>query len=558
MKKINILSNLFLIAGLLWFASCEERIVSDYTPYEPDKNISITYDTDSFYPMLTVLVSDTPKIVSEAVYTMKIDSTSLGSLNNFDIDTETGVITYDNSKGTINPGEYTVYVSLATPNSLNSSEYHFTIKEVPVSLKATPNEYSAGVLEIADISTISYTDESPDQSITELTYALQPAVKGYSIDENTGVISKNTEADGDTTVALGIKVITNLGVRSYDSVLMVTVGPPPTIEYKQTDNTTKLNAVIVSPWSAYTTGEPVLNDMNADGGWELLVYDSNIDPAAFDIDQTTGQISILSDQNLPVDTFMLGVKVTNGSGVPYTFDSLFTVYVNKRWDETNLVVDEDFQDDSGNQEFGSGFVSYYFADAVDQAIFNANLQQSENASKDKFWDIRLAKLITTKNTPAVLADAVLVLPIDLTTYPEAKDLRVSFGHTIGFNAVAIDNYERTVSYTYTALSNGSDQPADWNIIMPADDPDWPGVNWGVGYYYDDFLNNYPDPAVMGSPEAINLIPQIPYKELGGVDNTKTIYICWRVKGTNVDGKNSLFQFDNVKVQKATAFPAEEQ
>ena len=537
MKKLNFLINMLFAISIVFLSSCEERIVSDYTPYEPNPNISLTYTDTTFFPKLEVLSSTTPVIVSEGVYSMKIDSviTKNGSFkfSNFSIDNTSGIISYDNTGNTLSPGDYTVKVILASPNSRNISEFKFTVEKVPVSLKASDDKVSVGVLEIADISTISYTDESPDQSITTVTYALQPEVKGYSIDENTGVINKNTEADGDTTVALGVEVTTNLGVRSFDSLVMVTVGPPPTIEYKQTDNTSKLNSVRVSPWTAYTTGTPLLNDMNADGGWELLVYDSNIDPAAFDIDQTTGQISILADQNLPIDTFMLGVKVTNGSGVPYTFDSLFTIYVNKDWLDADIVYHQDFNNAGSTTQNPEDYDPTYLKGYV--------LGSTSKGFKVKKWNItnKNSLFYAARILPADNDDINDVLLLKLPVQADWRSLRVSFKEFYGYGGAVFNTLQRTLSYGYdnSDLEGGSMNPANWNVIMAPDDPNWvTDVGWGDNKTDDDFT-------------------PVPYVELSGFDYTQTtVFINWNY----VTQSKGQIYVDELKVQKSVAFPAEEQ
>jgi len=559
MKKLNILFILLLATNLIWFSSCEERIETDYTPYKPSEDISITYEDVSLYPMLTTLASDTPNIQVEAVYTLIIDSvkTANGAYNfsNFKIDQNSGVITYDNSDGSINPGEYLVTVIIATPNAYNKEEdvLKLTIKDVPVSLTATPAQYTAGALEQGDIATVSYTDESPDQSISEVTYALSPEVTGYSIDETSGVISKTTEAIADTTIALNIKTTTNLGVKTIDSVILVTVSPPPTIEMKQSNSTEKLNSVTISPWTAYSTGTPDLQGMNADEGWEVLVADTNnlgatINPAWFTID-AQGVISIAADQNLPVGDIVLGVRPTNSSGISYDFDSLFTIHVEKRWEDTN-IIDGDFQDGSGNPELGTSFTGY----VVNNAEQNVTFVAVNYTRDDPHRDLRTARLLTGKNVSGY--DAVLVMDIDLTANPDARDFRLSFEQLVGYGALALDNFQRTLAYSYDnePANSGTYTPDEWTEIMASNDADWLDASyWGSSSEFDDYDS--------GDGYGVVPLPATPYRELGITydANQTNVYVAWRYLSIiNPTTAGTQWLIDNVMVDIAKAFPAEEQ
>ena len=565
MKRLNILNIGFaLIVGLIYFTSCNDPFTTEYTRYDPTpvtkENVNLVYVPVIAYPELAILKTDTPTFVIDGAYIFKLDTiTSTAengfNLNNFDIDQDFGVITYDNTDASILPGKYFVSVSITNVSGVvivdQASEIE--VLDVPITLSVDNSTVTTGALEQGVMATVSYTDESPDGAITSVEYSLVPAVTGFSIDPSTGEISKTTEASSGVH-ELSIFAATNLGGKSFPNFVTITVGPPPTISYMQVDGVSALTKVTLSPWTAYTTQTPVLNDMVATQ-WDVIVP-SGLDAGAISI-AADGSFSVLAEQNVAVGDYSIGVRATNASGASFEFPDQFILHFETRWDEANLVVDEDFQDASGVAEFGSGFVSYYLADAVDQAKFIPSLQQSENAAKNKFWDVRLAKIVSTKNTPSVKLDAVLVLPIDLTTITNVKDLRVSFGHVLGFNADAINLYERSLAFTYTALNDGANIPADWSIVMAPDDTDWTtSVDWGVGNYYDDFINGYP---ASGVTETLTYLPSTSaYHELGGVDNTKTIYMCWRVTGATSDGKNSLFQFDDISVQASTAFAAVEE
>jgi len=540
MKKINILSLLLFTVGLIWFSACEERIDTDYTPYKPDKNISIVYQDTSFYPTLANLVSGVPEINVASVYTLKIDSVSAQngedvSVGKFTIDNETGVITYNNSDGSINPGNYIAHVILATPNSYYRSEYKFTVEKIPITLTASPQKPSTGALAIEDISTVSYIDESPDQRITEVSYSLSPTVTGFTIDESSGVLSKNTQAPADTTIALGIKATTNLGTRTFDSVVVVTVGAPPTIEYKQSNDLDKLNKVTLSPWTAYSTGQPDLQGMDANNGWEILVANANsngatIDPAWFTI-ATNGVISIAADQNLPLGDIVLGVRPTNGSGVSFDFDSLFTIHVEKRWDATPVFF-EDFNNATGTEQLPEDYNSALKGYVIAAGTFKVKHWSLGNGSE--FYAPRLFK------GGSASPDAVMTLKLSVGS--AWRGLKVSFKELYGYGAASLAQIERILSYAYdnSDLENGNFNQANWTTIMDAAHSDWVTTNlWGSNKTDNDFI-------------------QVPPQELLGFDHTQSnVFLNWHYYAI-ATGKGGQFFVDNIKVEVSEAFAAEEQ
>jgi hypothetical protein len=539
---------LFLLAGLMLISSCEERVVLDYTPYNPAAPEKFTYPDAVFYPVLEILASDTPTIKVDGNYVLDIDTayTSEGGkflVSKFKIDDATGVITYDNSDGSINPGDYTVDVSVFTVNSKVDipGAYKFTINDVPVSLTAEPTEYVAGALEEGVISIVTATDETSDNSLVVDNFLLNPSVQGFSIDID-GNIIKTTLAPTDTTIKLSVKVITNLGAKTFNNIVTVTVGSPPEINYAKAAGGT-LTKVTLSPWTAYTTQKPELTGMDSDGGWDIIVSDPDIDKTAFSVDDE-GRISILAEQRLPEGEFMLGVTVTNASGNSFAFDSLFTVLVEKRWDETSLIVNEDFND----VELGPLFAGYVVNNADHTETFGAN----HFVKDDPHRDIRSARFLGGLVTGVY--DATLVLDIDLTQNSDARDLKISFGQLYGYGATALTNYERTLAYSYNnEPASGVYDPANWNELMSATDDKWLTDNlWNSTTPYDDVDD--------GDGFGVVLIPQSPFVEFGGIDPTQSnVYVCWRYRSI-LDPTTAKAQWiiDNVKVEAARAFTAIEE
>ena len=565
MKAINPLYKILAVATLLVLASCQ--IDEEFERYNPDTSTigpgSITYTDLSVYPVPGVVTTAEPVLDISTTYGLVLGEIAApeGSTfnpNNFSIDKVTGVITYDNENADLSEGAYLINVGITTVNGVVvvDEAVTITVLSVPVSLSVDNAEVSAGALDVGVIATVSYNDLSGENLVTTVAYSLVSPPAGFTIDATTGEITKSVDALEGPNV-LTVQAETNLGTVTAENLVTVTVGPPPVIEYFQQDGTTPLTTVTVSPWTAYSSLNPTLTGMDAANGYVVnLPVELDGYAGSFSVD-ANGSVSLAAEAELPIGSYSIGVTATNSSSISKEFPDVFSLIVEKRWDESNLVVNEDFQDAAGVQEFGSGIMSYSLADAVDLAKFIPALQQSDNAAKDKYWDIRVAKLVGSKNTPAQLIDAVLVLPIDLTQIQGVKDIRVSFGNIIGFNTEAIDNYQRTLAYTYTALNDGSQIPGDWNLIMANDDPDWNGEIEAnkPGVYFDDFINSYPT----GHAESLTYLTQTSsYHQLGGVDNTKTIYLCWRVTGTPSDNKNSIFEFDDIKVQSSSPFAAVEE
>ncbi len=449
MKKIHkIISGLFLLAGVVTLiTSCEERIVLDYTPYDPAAPSAFTYNESTFYPKRTVLASDTPVFEIQGVYKLRIDSIHASASGryvreNFDIDDATGVITYDNTDGSINPGEYSVDVSIHTINSVVKmpAAWNFTVLDVPVSITVTPDEVNAGALQQGPIAQITYTDNSPGHEIEEISYAIEPPVPGFSVDTDGNVI-KTTSAPADSTLVLSVKVNTNLGTKTFKDVLTVHVGPPPTILYTRAADADTLHRVTLSPMAAWSSQKPQLTGMNDDGGWEVIFPDTVPqevkDAVSIDAD---GVVSVAGNQNLPDGDYVVSVRVTNATGVSFVFKDLFAIRVMTRWGVT-------LYDDT---EFGSDTISYYKDPASATSFTNGG-------GYAKGYHGAGAVFISW-----------IVAAVDIGNDWNGLELTVSFDERNGWGAKQDPVYAetvRTLQYSYDSLT--------WYDVMPAGDSDWP-------------------------------------------------------------------------------------
>jgi hypothetical protein len=539
MKRLSYKNIIWIfLAGLLYLTSCEKKFPQDYTPYHPTPvtaaNVDLKYAPLQAYPASTVIKSDTPTLKIDGVYSFGIDtiiSPTGGKFvqSKFGINKETGVISYDNTSNTISAGDYTVSVVVSNPSGIAvvDSAFHLSILSVPVSATVDHSEVKVNALQQGVIAIVSYKDESPDHSITSVAYSLASPVTGYSIDATSGKISKTTAAATDTTVKLSVVLTTNLGTRTFPDLVTVHVGPPPTIKYVQKDGSTLLTKVTLSPWTGYTTHAPVLTGMESSGGWEILLPDT-INAAAFTI-SSDGAVTVLPNMNLPLGDFKVGVKVTNGSGVSFEFPDQFTIHVETRW-ETKPVFTEDFANAT--------------ATAIPVHNYNASLYSwGQNGSALIFQAVAVtakkakgARVFKGKETDKKETVMVLALPMDASWH----NMRVSFSELFGYADNALDKWSRTLSFGYdtTDVSSGTYNPANWNMVMPANDSDWPSSSgWKTGAFTD-----------------------IPAQDFGGIDNTqKTIFINWWYADLqDNDTKGAQFIINNIKVQVSRAFDAEEQ
>ena len=546
MKKINHITLLFgaLLAVMLYFSSCQEKFPQDFTPYKPTPvtsiNVNLKYNPVETYPAPKVIKSDTPTLTIEGVHAFSLDtviaSKNGGYIgNNFSIDEETGVISYDNKSGSIKPGTYqvTVVVSNTTGLAVVDSAFKLTILGVPVKITVDNPEVNANALQEGVIATVGYQDLSPDHSITSVSYALANAVTGYSIDAKTGAISKSSSAAADTTVKLAVTLTTNLGTATFNNVVTIHVGAPPTLKYVQQDGSTTLTRVTLSPWTGYTTHTPVLTGMESSGGWKLLLPDT-INAGAFSIG-ADGAITVQPDMNLPLGDFTVGVEVTNGSGISFDFPDQFTIHVETRWDPSP-VFSEDFNNATDVavpvHQYNPALSSY--AQHGTTTIF-----QVMNVT-GKGRNFFAARVFKGKSTNKIETTMILSLKID----PSWHDMRVSFTEMFGYSDKVLDTWQRTLSYSYdtTDVASGNYDPANWHTLMSDTDPDWPGTSgWKTGKTDDDFT-------------------PVPAKDFGGIDNTQSnIFINWwyaNLSGT--DTKGGQFLVDNLKVEVSKAFAAEEQ
>ena len=359
--------------SMMLFIGCDES--EDIQRYEQEvlttSGNPLTYTNLTSYPIIGAITSSAPTgdFDSPNRYRLLNVASTTGSSfvkASFGIDVDSGALIYNNfrqiNKNTIGPpemsitsGVYVVDVGITNTNgmAIHEGAYQLTILDVPIQVDIDAVQVDAGIFEQGVMATVSYTDTSATQDITSVSYALVNAPAGFEINATTGAISKVNGAVSGAN-PLTVSVTTNVGIVNVENIVVVNVGPPPTLQMVQQDDTTTLMKAIVSPFTAYTTAAPVVDGMSPTQ-WEIvfpktLVNDSPdvtagevaIDfSSAFSIENPSGKVSIAADAGLPLGMHTISLKATNATANDFTFENALSIEVEERW-ETTPVYENDF------------------------------------------------------------------------------------------------------------------------------------------------------------------------------------------------------------------------
>lgn len=548
MKKIKYFKPVVLVMfGILFFASfysCEEDEVDYTNQYIIDGDIGLTYTNVDTYTYQKKIVTDAPSfdLDPEDIYRFKLITVTLkdgiaASLDEFDIDSKTGVITIDNSGGKIIPGEtYSFNIGVDNVNGtiLEANSFVLTVKNIPLDYTITADAVDVEFLDETDVATVTYVDTSTEGDVIEdVTYSLKDAPAGFAIDEKTGVISKDNNATSGVHV-LTVIIDSNLGAVTFADVLTVTVGEAPTLQYVQADGTTQLSNVVLSPWTAYTTATPKMEGMTA-VKYEIILPATLTDGTV--VANADGTISVLANQDLPLGDHVLGVIATNSSDISATFEGVFTLTVEAHWESTP-AFSEDFNNASDPVEpqiYNPLLKGYelYSSDAAFTVVHTLNTKPG----KEK--DLYTLKLSDDKNNLEAPVDAAVVL--GLSVQPDWRKMRVSFNEDFGFADNRIDWYDRTLqsSYDVSDLENGTYDPSNWTTVMAANNSNWSGTSGWSGIHVDTDLN------------------KIPAQDVELDAGNDIIYLNWRIQKTGTAEKSAIFLIDEILVEVSKAFAAEE-
>ncbi len=508
MKKIlNIkLLLVLLAAGIFGLTSCDKKYDGTYNEYNPtfitNDNVGLKYDPDEteVYPIVGNLYSDTPTVAVDQYVIFGLDTAyhSAGDTafnkGKVHIDKKTGVIWYDNSLGTLQPGTFSFDVTVGGSYGLAivKDAFRFKVLEVPINVTANPDNVEVSSIYEGVISTLSYeVVGNPTEPITSVTYKLKPAVPGFIIDDQ-GNVKKNVNATTGE-YKLSVLAITNLGARVFNNLITVTVGEAPTLKYFKHDGG-DLTKVTLAPGATYSSVQPELNGMAA-SGWAIIT-DSLPQPLidALSIDEN-GIITLASNTSIPEGDYTIGVKVTSGAGVDVPFPNLFTMSFQIQWGEINFTGDE-FDPANGQTTYG-----------FDPASTTHFTYDGGNTGQVKGY-----------HGPDALFNSWFTAILPMGDDWNGSKFSVSFEEKNGWGPNQDPCYQefvRTLQYSYDETT--------WTDVMAADDPDWPVTGSG-GY------NPVSD------------------QEVSGLDVTNTtLYVRWHYDNSASTTKTkSVWMIDNVK------------
>ena len=537
----------FLLFALIIF-SCEERVELDYVEFTPgslaDNDGKIIYSDVDVYPVLDVISTDTPSVDNSIntglvfnIDTVKAPAESTFDYSKFTIDKPSGVISYDNSMGGLTEGNYSI--SLSVDNAGGVARYDdvvtISVLSVPIQINIDSESVDVGSLQIGEIATASVTDLSGQGVVSMVTYQLVDASDIYSINETTGVISKDKAANSGS-VKLSVQVGSNLGAVVASDLLTVNVGPSPTISLLQLDGSTPLTRVTLSPYTAYTSYPPVLSDMTA-ASWDIILPPTLDNFKNFFSMGAAGEITIAADANLPEGDYKIGVTPKNAGGISLDFPEVLTIKVENR----SAVVFEDLinnhpgEDDSAAPSAVNGWSSHLISGTKD----DGSSWKKMKAVAGKWGSMRR----WMGGSYVGDSDECVIREIDLSSIDKTKPTTVVFGEVIGYGPAYMNKYDRAFYYgeDITNVSSGLWNDAEWVPFngLGLEGADWLGANWNAG-------NGPPQDYT----KTINL---------NSISGDK-VYLNWRMrrKDSQTGKQNGQWVINDIRIEQPDVYAAEEE
>ena len=537
----------FLLLTLIIF-SCEERVELDYVEFTPgslaDNDGKIIYSDVDVYPVLDVISTDTPSVDNSIntglvfnIDTVKAPAESTFDYSKFTIDKPSGVISYDNSMGGLTEGNYSI--SLSVDNAGGVARYDdvvtISVLSVPIQINIDSESVDVGSLQIGEIATASVTDLSGQGVVSMVTYQLVDASDIYSINETTGVISKDKAANSGS-VKLSVQVGSNLGAVVASDLLTVNVGPSPTISLLQLDGSTPLTRVTLSPYTAYTSYPPVLSDMTA-ASWDIILPPTLDNFKNFFSMGAAGEITVAADANLPEGDYKIGVTPKNAGGISLDFPEVLTIKVENR----SAVVFEDLinnhpgEDDSAAPSAVNGWSSHLISGTKD----DGSSWKKMKAVAGKWGSMRR----WMGGSYVGDSDECVIREIDLSSIDKTKPTTVVFGEVIGYGPAYMNKYDRAFYYgeDITNVSSGSWNDAEWVPFngLGLEGADWLGANWNAG-------NGPPQDYT----KTINL---------NSISGDK-VYLNWRMrrKDSQTGKQNGQWVINDIRIEQPDVYAAEEE
>lgn len=534
--------------SMILFIGCDES--DDIQRYEQEvlttSGNPLTYTNLTSYPIIGAITSSAPTgdFDSPNRYRLLNVASTTGSSfvkASFDIDVDSGALIYNNfrqiNKNTIGPpersiasGVYVVDVGITNTNgmAIHEGAYQLTILDVPIQVDIDAVQVDAGIFEQGVMATVSYTDTSATQDITSVSYALVNAPAGFEINATTGAISKVNGAVSGAN-PLTVSVTTNVGIVNVENIVVVNVGPPPTLQMVQQDDTTTLMKAIVSPFTAYTTAAPVVDGM-VPTAWELILPKTLVNgspdvtagevaidfSSAFSIENPSGKVSIAADAGLPLGMHTISLKATNATANDFTFENALSIEVEERW-ETTPVYENDFSA-QGSQ------ITFHNMTGTTNIFKLMNHPKAGNNPVLRFG------IFGGANTDGATE---LKIPVAGTSL---KKLRISFYEAFGYQNWWANRYKRTLSYNESLDDTSSLDDSTWTAI----DASWSGSSlWG---------------SIMADVNTYNKISET----IEVSSSTKNVSFFIRLKrDLTLAHGGGQWLLRNLKVEGSTAFTAEE-
>ena len=537
----------FLLFALIIF-SCEERVELDYVEFSPgslaDNDGKIIYSDVDVYPVLDVISTDTPSVDNSintglvfSIDTVKAPAESTFDYSKFSIDKPSGVISYDNSMGGLTEGKYSITLSVDNAGGVARYDDVVTISvlSVPIQINIDSESVDVGSLQIGEIATASVTDLSGQGVVSMVTYQLVDASDIYSINETTGVISKDKAANSGS-VKLSVQVGSNLGAVVASDLLTVNVGPSPTISLLQLDGSTPLTRVTLSPYTAYTSYPPVLSDMTA-ASWDIILPPTLDNFKNFFSMGAAGEITIASDANLPEGDYKIGVTPKNAGGISLDFPEVLTIKVENRSAVVfeDLINDHPGEDDSAPPSAVNGWSSHVISGTKD----DGSSWKKMKAVAGKWGSMRR----WMGGSYVGDSDECVIREIDLSSIDKTKPTTIVFGEVIGYGPAYMNKYDRAFYYgeDITNVSSGTWNDAEWVPLngLGLEGADWLGANWNAG-------NGPPQDYT----KSINL---------NSISGDK-VYLNWRMrrKDSQTGKQNGQWVINDIRIEQPDVYAAEEE
>ncbi len=537
----------FLLFALIIF-SCEERVELDYVEFTPgslaDNDGKIIYSDVNVYPVLDVISTDTPSVDNSIntglvfnIDTVKAPAESTFDYSKFSIDKPSGIISYDNSMGGLTEGNYSITLSVDNAGGVARYDDVVTISvlSVPIQINIDSESVDVGSLQIGEIATASVTDLSGQGVVSMVTYQLVDASDIYSINETTGVISKDKAANSGS-VKLSVQVGSNLGAVVASDLLTVNVGPSPTISLLQLDGSTPLTRVTLSPYTAYTSYPPVLSDMTA-ASWDIILPPTLDNFKNFFSMGAAGEITIVSDANLPEGDYKIGVTPKNAGGISLDFPEVLTIKVENRSAVVfeDLINDHPGEDDSAPPSAVNGWSSHVISGTKD----DGSSWKKMKAVAGKWGSMRR----WMGGSYVGDSDECVIREIDLSSIDKTKPTTIVFGEVIGYGPAYMNKYDRAFYYgeDITNVSSGTWNDAEWVPLngLGLEGADWLGANWNAG-------NGPPQDYT----KSINL---------NSISGDK-VYLNWRMrrKDSQTGKQNGQWVINDIRIEQPDVYAAEEE